>query len=524
MGWFRWLANAGVEVQQGHSLREVLERSLWWAERIFHFEAGAVLAWEIGQDPAGALTGEGSLACARGWTPSSIRDVPPEVIARGPADPGNPSKARALCLQGQWWCAVPLHVDADWVGLLVGRRGTLEGSERDLEEALGLFGANLSVAIRNVRLVETAFREQERLARWARDLTTLNEIGLRIATFTDLDGLVTGALDLARQSLFFRSCALLLRDGDDLVVRAHYGFEGGVRNGQRVPRGKGVSWRCLEEGQPLLIPDVSEAPDHLPGRPDARCEMVAPLMGPYGAVGVLAAESPKPGAFNQTSLELFATFAHQIAAALENARLNEANRRNFYQTIRALAQALEMRDSYTRGHSERVRTYSLRIAAGLEMSPTDLECLEQAALLHDIGKIGVRDSVLLKKGRLDLEERAAIERHPVIGDSILHPVGFLREALEAVLHHHEHWDGTGYPDGLAGVRIPLVARVIAVADAYDAMTSDRPYRAALTHEEAAREVERGAGRQFDPTVVRAFLRAFPGERSAAPFEEASPSA
>ncbi|MBP7125451.1 HD domain-containing protein [Myxococcota bacterium] len=520
MSWFRWLANAGVEVQQGHSFREVLERGLWWAERIFHFEAGAVIAWEVREEPVRDLAGEGTLACSRGFHPAEALYLSREAVARWMPGLREASKARAACLDGQWWCAVPLPVDADWVGLLVGRRKEPEGAIRDLEEALGLFGANLSVAIRNVRLVETAFREQERLARWAKDLTALNEIGLRIATFTDLDGLVSGALDLARQSLFFRSCALLLRDGEDLVVRAHYGFEGGVRNGQRIPRGKGVSWRCLEQGQPLLIPDVSGVPDHLPGRPDARCEMVAPLMGPYGAVGVLAAESPKPHAFNDTSLELFATFAHQIAAALENARLNEANRRNFYQTIRALAQALEMRDSYTRGHSERVRNYALRIADSLEMSPTDRECLEQAALLHDIGKIGVRDSVLLKKGHLDTEERAAIERHPVIGDSILHPVGFLREALEAVLHHHEHWDGTGYPDGQAGERIPLVARVIAVADAYDAMTSDRPYRAALSHQEACREIERGAGRQFDPAVVRAFLRAFSGTTAPSPFEEA----
>lgn len=520
MSWFRWLANAGVEVQQGHSLRDVVERGLWWAERIFQFESAAVLAWEIGEDPARALEREGTLICSRGWSPAASRDLSREALSQWLSGPLQASKARVALRDGEWWCAVPLHVDADWVGLLTGRRGDPGEAIRDLEEALGLFGSNLSVALRNVRLVEAAFREQERLARWAKDLTTLNEIGMRIATFTDLDGLVAGALDLARQSLFFRSCALLLRDGDDLVVRSHYGFEGGVRNGQRIPRGQGVSWRCLEQGRPLLIADVSEAPDHLPGRSDARCEMVAPIMGPYGAVGVLAAESPKPDAFNETSLELFATFAHQIAAALENARLNEANRRNFYQTIRALAQALEMRDSYTRGHSERVRSYALRIAGGLEMSPTDLECLEQAALLHDIGKIGVRDSVLLKKGHLDQEERAAIERHPVIGDSILHPVGFLREALEAVLHHHEHWDGTGYPDGLSGERIPLVARVIAVADAYDAMTSDRPYRAALSHREASREIERGAGRQFDPTVVRAFLRAFPGPSVDSPLEEA----
>jgi putative nucleotidyltransferase with HDIG domain len=194
-----------------------------------------------------------------------------------------------------------------------------------------------------------------------------------------------------------------------------------------------------------------------------------------------------------------------VASAIENARLHETNRKTFYQTIRALAQALEMRDSYTHGHSERVRTYATEIARLMELSPRDIEILEQAALLHDIGKIGVRDSVLLKTASLNAEERAIIERHPVIGDSILHPVGFLREALESVLHHHEHWDGNGYPSGQKGEEIPLVARIIAVADAYDAMTSDRPYRQAMDSSAAVSEIRNGSGHHFDPVVVRAFL-------------------
>lgn len=343
-----------------------------------------------------------------------------------------------------------------------------------------------------------------RLNMRTRDLEALNEAGLKLATFTDFEELLQGIMTTARRALPFRSCAMLLREGDELVVRGVFGFDERVHIGFRLSRGKGISWRCLERGEPILVDDVSADPDYVPGLSGCRCEMAAPILGPEGPIGVFTAESPKPHAFNKDSLSLFSTFAHQVAAAIENTRLHEMNRRTFYQTIRALAQALEQRDSYTSGHSERVTDYALKIAAALGVNEHDLELIRQAGLLHDIGKIGVRDAVLLKPGRLTPPERQHIEQHPIIGDNILHPITFLREALNIVLHHHEHWDGSGYPFGLAGEEIPLVARIIAVADTYDAMTSRRPYRDAMSHEEAVAEIRRMSGKQFDPAVVAAF--------------------
>ncbi len=170
-----------------------------------------------------------------------------------------------------------------------------------------------------------------------------------------------------------------------------------------------------------------------------------------------------------------------------------------------LSRAIEARDAYTRGHSARVTKLAEAVARRLGWSEERLASLRVGGPLHDIGKLGVSDDVLRKEGRLDEEEFAQIREHPKIGARILLRVTAFREALPYVLYHHERWDGSGYPTGKAGKEIPLEARVLAIADAFDAMTSDRPYRRALTRAEALAEVERCAGTQFDPEIARVFL-------------------
>jgi putative two-component system response regulator len=177
--------------------------------------------------------------------------------------------------------------------------------------------------------------------------------------------------------------------------------------------------------------------------------------------------------------------------------------------VRSLALALDARDHYTRGHSEWVAKYSVQIARALSCSDQDVEKLELAALLHDVGKIGVRDSILRKPAKLSREEFAAVQRHPVSSAEIIQPVAYLRELVPAVRHHHERYDGKGYPEGLTGEAIPFSARIITVADAFEAMTSDRPYRKALSFEKAMAEIRRCRGSQFDPVIVEAFLSLTP---------------
>lgn len=177
--------------------------------------------------------------------------------------------------------------------------------------------------------------------------------------------------------------------------------------------------------------------------------------------------------------------------------------RSFWQTLEVLARALETRDPYTEGHSQRAVRYAMALANALQLSDEECEALEQAAMLHDVGKIGVPDAVLRKTGPLTAEETRQMAQHPVLGSDILQGIAFLEEAAPMVRHHHEHFDGSGYPDSLAGSAIPVGARILAVADALDALTTDRTYHKAIGRGEAIREIEKGSGRTFDPDVVQA---------------------
>jgi putative nucleotidyltransferase with HDIG domain len=179
-------------------------------------------------------------------------------------------------------------------------------------------------------------------------------------------------------------------------------------------------------------------------------------------------------------------------------------RENYIETIQSLAEAIDAKDRYTRGHSERVAFYAVEIARKLGWSEVDVDKLQFLAMLHDIGKIGVREQVLNKRGRLTDEERREVNRHPELGAAIVEKVGFLRKEAGYVRNHHEHYSGAGYPDGLAGEEIPMGARIIAVADAFDAMTSQRVYNPSRGALEALEELKRCRGTQFDSKVVDAF--------------------
>jgi putative nucleotidyltransferase with HDIG domain len=191
--------------------------------------------------------------------------------------------------------------------------------------------------------------------------------------------------------------------------------------------------------------------------------------------------------------------------ALERARSYENLEETFVSTVEALANALEANDEYTSSHTRWITDMALRVGEALGFEGADLKRLELGALFHDIGKIGIPTSILLKPGPLSAEERAIMEMHPELGERILEPIDRLAEVRTIVRSCHERWDGAGYPDGKAGKEIPLEARIILVCDAFHAMTTDRPYRKRLTCEEACRRLRNGAGSQFDPAVVDVFL-------------------
>ena len=187
-------------------------------------------------------------------------------------------------------------------------------------------------------------------------------------------------------------------------------------------------------------------------------------------------------------------------------------RKVYLDTIRALAAAIDAKDPYTKGHSERVSEMSVVLAQELNLSDNDIENIEYTALLHDIGKIGIDDSILGKKGSLTDQEFDKIKEHTIMGANIIQPVDFLKNSYRAIYHHHERYNGKGYPDGIKSEDIPILARIIAVADAYDAMSSDRPYRKKLSKDKILKELKDQSGKQFDPEIVKALISVLDRER------------
>lgn len=239
-----------------------------------------------------------------------------------------------------------------------------------------------------------------------------------------------------------------------------------------------------------------------------------PLRVRNRTIGFLVALSFTRGKrFDEGQRKLLAMIGSRAAAAIENARLYEDLKATFHQTIQGLARAIDKMDRYTAGHSDRVAMYATLLARRMGLPADMVEIVRQAALMHDIGKIGCVMN-LNKPGKLSQEEYEVFKKHPGYGRDILEPIKFLHPLIPGVHLHHERWDGRGYPLGLKGEAIPLIARIISVADTYDAMTSDRSYRKALPHEVAVGEIERCAGTQFDPECAHTFLEAIEEDRQA----------
>jgi HD-GYP domain-containing protein (c-di-GMP phosphodiesterase class II) len=256
----------------------------------------------------------------------------------------------------------------------------------------------------------------------------------------------------------------------------------------------------LSEGRPIFRPRPVQ--DHgIDPRIGVPLQIKAQVIG-----AVIVERNAEDAAFTKEDLFLLTTLSNHAVVAIENAWLYESVKDHYLATIQSLVNALEASDKFTKGHSERVRYLSLELGRHIGLDFRELEILEQASILHDIGKIGIESFILQKQGKLTSNEYSMIKAHPLIGEEILGPIGTLTEVRQIIIQHHERYDGKGYPYGLNGDDLSLKAKILSVVDTFDAMMSDRPYRKAISVQKIKEEVMAHAGTQFDPHVVEAFIK------------------
>jgi len=312
---------------------------------------------------------------------------------------------------------------------------------------------------------------------------------------------INEVLNSAQRLLRAKKGSLMLMDKetDELRIESAYGMPRKIQKIVRLKMGEGIAGKAALEGTPRLLKKGVKVSDSKSGEGEKEfpSAMSVPVKIKEKVIGVLNVSDREDGEnFTDESVNLLSMLASQAAIAIENSRLMEELQELFVQSITALANAIDARDPYTRGHSQRVTEYSLIIARKMGLSREDRELIQYAALLHDIGKIHIRDDILHKPSRLTDEEFEEMQKHPAYGAKI----------LPYMYHHHEKFAGLGYPFHLQGEDIPLAARIISVADSFDAMTSDRPYRKGLPVEQAVSELHKCCGSQFDPEVVNVFIK------------------
>jgi response regulator RpfG family c-di-GMP phosphodiesterase len=356
------------------------------------------------------------------------------------------------------------------------------------------------------RAVEKRRMETENIR--LRQALSLYKVSEAISASLSLDQVMETVMSSCMSELGTDMVAAWLRDGEGELVERQRRLSdrqpaGGADIGEIDPH---VVAAMLESGDPLIVHGEASRRFFERGATAPLASFVAvPLTVKNRSLGFIATAVLGPGQrLEEGQRKLLSIIASRAAASIENARLFGDLQATFHQTIEGLASALDKMDRYTAGHSERVATYAVYLARRLGLDDKEIEITRQSALMHDIGKIGCALN-LNKPGKLTDDEYEVFKKHPGYGKDILSPIKFLHPLIPGVHLHHERYDGRGYPLGLKGSNIPLIARIISVADTYDAMTSDRSYRRALPHEVALAEIECCSGSQFDPDMAGSFV-------------------
>ena len=403
-----------------------------------------------------------------------------------------------------------------------------EPSEKDTRVRLVEFPAPAAIGVKKrLALDQTLLfsappAAAPELKRLQRDLATVYKVVNLFSTENDLDRLFGLVMDTIMDVTGADRGTILLRPEDGASPRAV-----AVRVRGRGPGRAAelpVSRTIVEEGLKglsLITADAMLDERFKAGASivmqNIHAAMCVPLESHDKVLGVIYVDTTgNHRHFAEADLDLLSVIGKQAGIAIQRASYLQETRDLFYATVLTLAAAIEAKDRYTKGHSERVTTFSVAIAESLGLSGEEVHTVRLSALLHDVGKIGVPEAVLNKQGKLTPEEYGAIQAHPHAGSLIVQNIPKIGKVLEGVRHHHEKWNGKGYPDHLAGEAIPRIARIIAVADAYDAMSSHRAYRKGLPGAMIFEEIRKNAGIQFDPACVEAFFRAIESGRLPAP--------
>lgn len=377
-------------------------------------------------------------------------------------------------------------------------------SDRDF---IGELSGHIAAAIQNTQLYERQNRTAERQK-------MLNQISRHLHQTLDIDELiprifieVNKAINAEAQSIW-----LVDEEAGNIKCRFARGASAEALKGVTVPlNAPSIVGTSVTKQESIIIKDVQNDPRHARSVDEktgfvTRSLMTVPLVLEDKSIGAIQAVNKRDGQlFSKDDLDLFRSIADSAALAVNNAQLVADLQHSYDLTLDALSAALDLRDRETEGHSRRVVEYTSRLAEKIGLDKQSIKNIRRGALIHDIGKIGVPDAVLHKPGLLDVEERIIIERHPQAGYNMLADIPYLQQEIQIVICHQEKWDGTGYPYGLSGEEIPIGARLFAIADTFDALTSDRPYRQGSSYETTRKIIEEEAGRQFDPQAVAAFL-------------------
>jgi putative nucleotidyltransferase with HDIG domain len=381
----------------------------------------------------------------------------------------------------------------------------------------------VSAAIRDIKSISQSLLMIARTVRDQLDLKqsqlgALMRVGHALNSSLGLKRVLEEVMDLLIALTHAERGFLMLRDPDgQLSVRIARGLDRVELDKEEFKVSRSVVQHVAESGEPVLTTNAQND-----ARFDARASVViyqlrsilcAPLKLKNDLIGVLYVDNrAQTGVFGEGDLGLISAFADQAAVAIDSARLFEdlqASHRElekaYEATLEGWAKALELKDKGTEGHTQRVAVLTERLARSMGVDENAVLHIKRGALLHDIGKMGIPDSILLKNGPLTEEERRIVEQHPLYAYQMLSSIDFLLPALDIPYCHHEKWDGTGYPRRLQGEEIPFAARLFPVVDVWDALVSDRPYRGALAHKEVRRQIKDEAGKHFDPRVVEAFL-------------------